>query len=88
MSINCFPIGLEMDVSYLAFQASLTLLSAEQLKFEIKEGRSARIEIVDIEVKSLGNSIIAVSTIARDPAAFTNGYNVNECTARFASRVV
>jgi hypothetical protein len=86
MSMNGIPIGLEKDVSYPTFQVKLTLLSTEQLKSEIKEGRFARVEIVDIQVVPIGNSIFAVSTIARDRAAFTNGYNVNDCTALFAAR--
>jgi len=72
MSIDLFPIGLEMDVTYPNFKVSLTLLSAEQLKFEIKEGPFARIETVDIEVKSLGNSIFAVSWQEKDGATVTN----------------
>jgi predicted SnoaL-like aldol condensation-catalyzing enzyme len=72
MSIDLFPVGLEMDVSYPTFKVSLTLLSAEQLQFEIKEGPFARIETVDIEVKSLGNSIFAVSWQEKDGATVTN----------------
>jgi predicted SnoaL-like aldol condensation-catalyzing enzyme len=47
---------------------SLALLSADQLKFEIKEGPFARIETVDIEVTSLGNSIFVVSWQEKDGA--------------------
>ena len=47
MLIDRFPIGLEMDVSYPTFQVSLTLLSVTQLRFNIKEGPFARIEIVE-----------------------------------------
>ncbi|MFD1910736.1 MoaF-related domain-containing protein [Halodurantibacterium flavum] len=72
MSVDLFPIGLEVNVSYPDFKVSLTLLSVEQLKFEIKEGPFARIEIVDIEVKSLGNSIFAVSWQEKDGATVTN----------------
>jgi predicted SnoaL-like aldol condensation-catalyzing enzyme len=72
MSIDLFPIGLEMDVTYPAFTASLTLLSATQLRFEIKEGPFARTETVDIEVKPLGNSIFAVSWQEKDGATVTN----------------
>lgn len=50
-----------MDVSYPTFQVSLTLLSAAQLRFEIKEGSFAWTEIVDIQIVPLGNSIFAVS---------------------------
>ena len=72
MSMDRFPIGLEMDVSYPNFQVSLTLLSVTQLKFEIKEGPFARIEIVDIQVVPLGNSIFAVSWQEKDGATVTN----------------
>lgn len=61
MSIERFPVGLEMDVSYPEFRARVTLLSKTQLKFEIKEGPFARTEVVDIHVVPLGNSIFAVS---------------------------
>lgn len=72
MSIDLFPVGLEMDVVYPAFQVSLKLLSAEQLKFEIKEGPFARIETVDIQVHPLGNGIFAVSWQENDGATVTN----------------
>jgi predicted SnoaL-like aldol condensation-catalyzing enzyme len=72
MSMDHFPVGLEMDVSYPDFKASLTLLSAEQLKFEIKEGPFARTETVDIEVKPFGNSIFAVSWQEKQGATVTN----------------
>lgn len=61
MSMDRFPVGLEMDVTYPNFQARLTLLSVGQLKFEIKEGPFAHTEIVDIRVVPLGNSLFAVS---------------------------
>jgi predicted SnoaL-like aldol condensation-catalyzing enzyme len=72
MSADCFPTGLEMDVSYPNFQVSLTLLSVTQLRFEIKEGPFARTEIVDIQVVPLGNSIFAVSWQEKDGATVTN----------------
>lgn len=72
MSIDLFPIGLEMDVSYPNFKVSLTLLSAEQLKFEIKEGPFARIETVAIEFEAIGNSIFALSWEEQDGATVTN----------------
>ncbi|WP_211100224.1 nuclear transport factor 2 family protein [Azospirillum halopraeferens] len=72
MSIDRFPVGLEMDVSYPNFQVSLTLLSATQLKFEIKEGPFARNEIVDTQVVPLGNGIFAVSWQEKDGATVTN----------------
>jgi predicted SnoaL-like aldol condensation-catalyzing enzyme len=72
MSIDLFPVGLEMDVAYPAFRVSLKLLSAEQLKFEIKEGPFARIETVDIQVHPLGNGIFSVSWQENDGATVTN----------------
>jgi predicted SnoaL-like aldol condensation-catalyzing enzyme len=72
MSIDLFPVGLEMEVDYPAFQVSLTLMSTEQLKFEIKDGPFARIETVDIEVQPLGNGIFAVSWQEKDGATVTN----------------
>jgi predicted SnoaL-like aldol condensation-catalyzing enzyme len=67
-----FPVGLEMDVAYPAFQVSLTLLSTSQLRFEIKEGPFARIETVDIQVVPIGNSIFAVSWQEASGATVTN----------------
>jgi predicted SnoaL-like aldol condensation-catalyzing enzyme len=72
MSLDRFPVGLEMDVSYPAFQVSLTLLSVTQLRFEIKEGPFARTEIVDIQVVPLGNGLFAVSWQEGDGATVTN----------------
>jgi predicted SnoaL-like aldol condensation-catalyzing enzyme len=72
MPINHFPVGLEMDVNYPDFKVSLTLLSASQLKFEIKEGPLRHTEIVDINVIALGNSIFAVSWQEQDGATVTN----------------
>ncbi len=72
MSLDLFPTGLEMDVSYPAFNVSLKLLSPTRLEFEIKEGSFARIETVDIEVIPLGNSIFAVSWQEKDGATVTN----------------
>lgn len=72
MSLDRFPIGLEMDVSYPNFQVSLSLLSVTQLRFEIKQGPFARTEIVDIQVVPLGNGIFAVSWQEQDGATVTN----------------
>ncbi|MDX3773515.1 nuclear transport factor 2 family protein [Chromatiaceae bacterium AAb-1] len=72
MSINGFPTGLEMNVSYPDFQVSLSLLSSTQLKFEIKEGPFARIETVDIQVIPLGNSTFIVSWQEKDGATVIN----------------
>lgn len=72
MSAQSFPIGQKMDVTYPNFTASLTLMSATQLRFEIKEGPFARTETVDIELVPLGNSIFAVSWQEADGATVTN----------------
>lgn len=72
MSIDRFPVGLEMDVSYPNFDVSLALISTTQLKFEIKKGPFARTEIVDIQVEPLGNSIFAASWQEKDGATVTN----------------
>jgi predicted SnoaL-like aldol condensation-catalyzing enzyme len=72
MSKNWFPVGLEMDVTYPNFKVSLTLLSVDQLRFEIKEGPFARTETVDIQIVPLGNSIFAVSWQEKDGATVTN----------------
>lgn len=72
MSLNRFPVGLGMDVSYPAFQVSLMLRSDTQLSFEIKGGPFARSETVDIQVVPLGNSIFAVSWQEKSGATVTN----------------
>ena len=60
------PIGLEMDVTYPDFGVRLTLLSTNQLMFEIKEGPYARTETVGIQVVPLGNALFAVSWQEQD----------------------
>lgn len=72
MSIERFPVGQEMEVTYPNFKVRLTLPSVTQLRFEIKEGPFARIETVDIQVVPLGNSIFAVSWQEKDGATVTN----------------
>ncbi|NZA27964.1 hypothetical protein H0E84_16415 [Luteimonas sp. SJ-92] len=69
MSLDRFPVGMKMDVSYPEFQVSLTLLSTTQLKFEIREGPFARAEVVDIDVLPLGNGLFAVSWQEKNGAA-------------------
>lgn len=61
MPLSHYPVGLDMDVMFEAFTATLTLISDVRLKFEIKEGPFAHSETVDIHVVSLGNSLFAVS---------------------------
>lgn len=72
MSLERFPVGLEIDVSYPAFQVSLKLLSATQLQFRIADGPFARTEVVAIHVVALGNSLFAVSWQEKDGATVTN----------------
>ena len=72
MSVEHFPVGQQMDVTYPNFKVSLALLSATQLSFEIKEGPFAHSETVDIQVAPLGNSIFAVSWREADGATVTN----------------
>ncbi len=72
MSMDRFPVGLEFDVSYPAFEVSLALVSATQLRFEIKYGPFARIEEVEIQVVPLGNAIFAISWQEQDGATVTN----------------
>ena len=72
ISMDRFPVGLEMDVTYPDFQVSLVLVSTSQLKFEIKEGPYARAETVDIKVDPLGNGIFAVSWQENDGSTVTN----------------
>lgn len=72
MAVEGFPIGQEIYVTYPRFNVSLALLSATQLRFEIKEEAFARTETVDIEVVPLGNSIFAVSWQESDGATVTN----------------
>ncbi|MBK4216814.1 nuclear transport factor 2 family protein [Paracoccus caeni] len=72
MSLDRFPVGQEMDVSYPNFQVSLKLLSVQQLQFEIKDGPFARVETVEIRVIPLGNSVFAVSWQEKDGATVVN----------------
>lgn len=74
-----YPVGLQMDVSYPNFKVSLTLLSATQLTFEIKEGPLARTETVDIQVVPIGNSIFAVSWQEGDGATVNNIQDFDRC---------
>lgn len=79
MSIDCFPVGLSMDVSYPGFRVSLTLLSTAKLTFEIEDGPFARTETVDIHVVPLGNSLFAVSWQEKDGATVTNVQDYDRC---------
>lgn len=72
LSLERYPVGLEMDVAYPQFRVSLTLLSTTQLQFEIKDGPFARVEVVDILVTPLGNALFAVSWQESQGATVTN----------------
>ncbi|SFH79029.1 nuclear transport factor 2 family protein [Albimonas pacifica] len=72
MTLDSFPVGLEMDVAYPQFRVSLTLLSTTRLRFEIREGPFARTEEVDIEVAPLGGGLFAVSWQEADGATVVN----------------
>lgn len=72
MSIDQFPVGQEMDVTYPEFRVSLRLHSPTKMSFEIKEGPFAHKETVDIEVSSLGNGAFAVSWAEESGATVTN----------------
>ena len=72
MSMESFPVGLEMAVSYPAFRVNVTLLSLTKLQFEIPEGPLARTETVDIQVVPLRNSLFLVSWQEKSGATVTN----------------
>jgi predicted SnoaL-like aldol condensation-catalyzing enzyme len=72
ISMESFPVGQVMDVTYPVFKVSLTFMSMEELKFEIREGSFARTETVKIQVAPLGNSLFAVSWQEADGATVTN----------------
>jgi predicted SnoaL-like aldol condensation-catalyzing enzyme len=72
MSMDRFPVGQSIDVSFPNFKVSQTLLSIAQLKFEIKEGPFARTEIVDIRVVPLDDGLFAISWQEKDGATVTN----------------
>lgn len=61
MPTSRYPVGLEMEVAFEAFEATLTLISDTRLKFEIKDGPFAHTEEVNTHVVPLGNSLFAVS---------------------------
>ncbi len=61
MSMKGFPVGQEMEVTYPPFKVYLTIQSATELTFAIKEGKFARTETVEIQVAPLGNSVFVVS---------------------------
>ena len=72
MSLDRYPVGLEFDVVFEPFAATLTLISESRLKFEIKDGPFARAEIVDTQVVPLGNSLFMVSWSEASGATVTH----------------
>ncbi len=72
ISIQHFPVGQAMDVTYPDFKVSLTLHSNTQMTFEIKDGPFAITETVDIQVTPLGNSIFAISWQEKNGATVVN----------------
>lgn len=72
MFMDSFPVGLEIDLSCPDFKVRLTLLSDTQLSFEIKDGRYARTETVDIHVIPQSNGIFAISWQVKGGATVTN----------------
>ncbi len=72
MSIENYPVGQTMDVTYPNFTVSLTLRSDTQLTFEIKDGPFARTETVDIQIVPVAAGIFAVSWQEKDGATVTN----------------
>lgn len=72
MSIDHFPVGQEMQVTYPDFSASLTLWSHTEMAFMIAEGPFAHSETVAIEGVPLGNGIFAVSWIEESGATVTH----------------
>lgn len=72
MSLDRFPVGQTMEVTYSAFKVSLTLHSVSQLTFAIEDGPHARTETVAIQVEPLGNDLFAVSWQEQDGATVTS----------------
>ena len=72
MPIDRFPVGQKMEVHYPGLTVSLTLHSATQLTFDIKDGPFARTETVPIEVVPLGNGLFTVSWQEADGASVVN----------------
>jgi len=71
VSIELFPVGAKIRVSYPDFEVTLTLQSTSQLTFDIPDGPFARTESVDIHVVPLGNGLFVVSWQEKDGATVT-----------------
>ncbi|WP_121324996.1 hypothetical protein [Paraburkholderia sp. RAU2J] len=61
MTMKGLPFGQEMEVTYPPFKVYLTIQSATELTFAIREGKFARTETVEIQVVPIGNSVFVVS---------------------------
>jgi hypothetical protein len=75
MSLDHFPVGQEMQVTYPPFTVHLILDSTQQLTFVIKDGPYASTETVDIEISPLGSDAFAVSWKESNGAAVVNIQN-------------
>jgi len=71
-SLDRFPVGLKMRVSYPDFAVELTLIARRQLCFHIADGPFATIEIVPIDVVPLGQDIFVVSWREKNGATVVN----------------
>lgn len=56
MTLETFPIGQAMDVTYPDFKVSLNVRSLTEMSFEIKEGPFAHTETIAIQIVPLGNA--------------------------------
>ncbi|MFP3646160.1 MoaF-related domain-containing protein [Paraburkholderia sp. SIMBA_054] len=72
MTMKGFPVGQEMEVSYPPFKVYLTIQSATELTFAIREGKFARTETVEIQVVPIGNSVFVVSWKESNGATVVN----------------
>jgi hypothetical protein len=56
-----YPVGLEFDLKFDAFQARLSTLGNNQLRFHIGEGPYARTETVTIQTSPIRPGVFVVS---------------------------
>ena len=59
MTEHNFPVGLKMDVTYPAFQVSLTLLSTALLTFEIKDASGIVVDTIEVDATGKGETAFA-----------------------------
>ena len=67
-----YPVGLVFDVSYAAFDVTLSIESIDRLSFSINQEPYTRQESVAIEVIPLGNNLFIVSWVEKDGATVVN----------------